>query len=423
MRTVWRVVADHRDFRLVLGAGLVSMIGDWILMIGLAYYIYAITGSTLASATMLLASFIPQILFSSVAGVFVDRWDRKHTMVVANLLLCVGLAPLTFVHNADRVWIVYAVLMWEGMVQVFFSPAEQALIPNLVPDERLVSANALSGQNQDLSRLVGSALGGVVSAAGGITALAAVDAGTFLLSAALVAAVRTPGRADKTPDDTDPADLLESRLTRLWNEWSQGLRVAGSSQVLRLVFVFVLVTSIGEGIMGTLFAPFVRDVLHGSGQAYALIVSVQAVGGIVGGLVAASVGNRVSAVHLFGWGAIAFGIVDLAMFLYPLAWTAVWPAAACMVVVGLPGALTVAGFMTLFQRSTTDAYRGRVFGAMGLVQSVAMVVGAVGAGFLGTSIGIVPIIALQGVGYLFAGCAIVVLLRGVARAPLEPAVA
>jgi MFS family permease len=423
MRTVWRVVADHRDFRLVLGAGLVSMIGDWILMIGLAYYIYAITGSTLASATMLLASFIPQILFSSVAGVFVDRWDRKHTMVVANLLLCVGLAPLTFVHNADRVWIVYAVLMWEGMVQVFFSPAEQALIPNLVPDERLVSANALSGQNQDLSRLVGSALGGVVSAAGGITALAAVDAGTFLLSAALVASVRTPGRADKTPDDTDPADLLESRLTRLWNEWSQGLRVAGSSQVLRLVFVFVLVTSIGEGIMGTLFAPFVRDVLHGSGQAYALIVSVQAVGGIVGGLVAASVGDRVSAVHLFGWGAIAFGIVDLAMFLYPLAWTAVWPAAACMVVVGLPGALTVAGFMTLFQRGTTDAYRGRVFGAMGLVQSIAMVVGAVGAGFLGTSIGIVPIIALQGVGYLFAGCAIVVLLRGVARAPLEPAVA
>ena len=163
MRTVWRVIADHRDFRLVLGAGLVSMTGDWILEIGLAYYIYAITGSTLASATMLLASFIPQILFSSVAGVFVDRWDRKRTMIGANLLLSVGLAPLVLVHSADRVWIIYVVLMWEGIVQVFFSPAEQALVPHLVPDDRLVTANALNGQNADLSRLVGSAVGGVVA--------------------------------------------------------------------------------------------------------------------------------------------------------------------------------------------------------------------------------------------------------------------
>jgi Na+/melibiose symporter-like transporter len=422
MRTIWRVLADHRDFRLLLGAGLVSMTGDWILEIGLAYYIYAITGSTLASATMLLASFVPQILFSSVAGVFVDRWDRKQTMIGANLLLCVGLAPLVLVHHADQVWIVYVVLMWEGIIQVFFSPAEQALVPHLVPDDRLVTANALNGQNADLSRLVGSAVGGVVAGLGGITALAAVDAATFVLAASMVAAVRTSGRAvdsDAAPETSTRE--LEGRLMRLWNEWLNGLRAAASQRVLRVIFAFVLVTSVGEGIMGTLFAPFVRDVLHGSAEAYGLIVSVQAIGGIAGGLVAASVGHRVSAAHLFGWGSVVFGVVDLTMFLYPLVWVQVWPAAACMIVVGVPGALTVAGFMTLFQRSTADAYRGRVFGAMGLVQSVAMVVGAVGAGFLGSSVGIVPVLAFQGGGYLVAGCAIVVLLREVARTPAEPA--
>jgi Na+/melibiose symporter-like transporter len=422
MRTIWRVLADHRDFRLLLGAGLVSMTGDWILEIGLAYYIYAITGSTLASATMLLASFVPQILFSSVAGVFVDRWDRKRTMIGANLLLCVGLAPLLLVHSADQVWIVYVVLMWEGIIQVFFSPAEQALVPHLVPDDRLVTANALNGQNADLSRLVGSAIGGVVAGLGGITALAAVDAATFVLAASMVAAVRTSGRAvdsDAAPETSTRE--LEGRLMRLWNEWLNGLRAAASQRVLRVIFAFVLVTSVGEGIMGTLFAPFVRDVLHGSAEAYGLIVSVQAIGGIAGGLVAASVGHRVSAAHLFGWGSVVFGVVDLTMFLYPLVWVQVWPAAACMIVVGVPGALTVAGFMTLFQRSTADAYRGRVFGAMGLVQSVAMVVGAVGAGFLGSSVGIVPVLAFQGGGYLVAGCAIVVLLREVARTPAEPA--
>jgi Na+/melibiose symporter-like transporter len=422
MRTIWRVLADHRDFRLLLGAGLVSMTGDWILEIGLAYYIYAITGSTLASATMLLASFVPQILLSSVAGVFVDRWDRKRTMIGANLLLCVGLAPLLLVHDADQVWIVYVVLMWEGTVQVFFSPAEAALVPHLVPDDRLVTANALNGQNADLSRLVGSAIGGVVAGLGGITALAVVDAATFVLAASMVAAVRTSGRAvDSDVAAETSTHELEGRLMRLWSEWVDGLRAAASQRVLRVIFAFVLVTSVGEGIMGTLFAPFVRDVLHGSAEAYGLIVSVQAIGGIAGGLVAASVGHRVSAAHLFGWGSVVFGIVDLTMFLYPLVWVEVWPAAACMIVVGVPGALTVAGFMTLFQRCTADAYRGRVFGAMGLVQSVAMVGGAVGAGFLGSSVGIVPVLAFQGGGYLVAGCAIVVLLREVAHTPAEPA--
>jgi len=422
MRTIWRVLADHRDFRLLLGAGLVSMTGDWILEIGLAYYIYAITGSTLASAIMLLASFVPQILFSSVAGVFVDRWDRKRTMIGANLLLCVGLAPLTFVHHADQVWIVYAVLMWEGTVQVFFSPAEAALVPHLVPDDRLVTANALNGQNADLSRLVGSAVGGVVAGLGGITALAVVDAATFVLAASMVAAVRTSGRAVGSDPAGEPSShALEGRLKRLWNEWVNGLRAAASQRVLRVIFAFVLVTSVGEGIMGTLFAPFVRDVLHGSAEAYGLIVSVQAIGGIAGGLVAASVGHRVSAAHLFGWGSVVFGIVDLTLFLYPLVWVEVWPAAVCMIVVGVPGALVIAGLMTLLQRSTADAYRGRVFGAMGLVQSVAMVGGAVSAGFLGSSIGIVPVLAFQGGGYLVAGCAIVVLLREVARTPAEPA--
>src|SRR6185312_1369661 len=61
---------------LLLGAGLISLTGDWVLRVGLAYYIYALTGSTLASATMLLASFVPQIVLSSLAGALVDRWDR-----------------------------------------------------------------------------------------------------------------------------------------------------------------------------------------------------------------------------------------------------------------------------------------------------------------------------------------------------------
>src|SRR4051794_275588 len=155
-----RLLHRHRDLRLLLSAGLVSLGGDWVLGVGLAYSVYALTGSTLASAATLLSSFLPQVLVGSIAGVFVDRWDRKRTMVVANLVLAVGLLPLLLVHGADRIWLVYAVLAGESVVEVFFAPAEQALLPRVVPDSDLVAANGLNGQVQNLARLMGSGVGG-----------------------------------------------------------------------------------------------------------------------------------------------------------------------------------------------------------------------------------------------------------------------
>jgi Na+/melibiose symporter-like transporter len=412
-----RQALGQRGLRLLLSAGLISLTGDWVLRVGLTYYIYVLTGSTLASALMLLASFVPQIVLSSLAGVFVDRWDSKRTMIVSNLLLAAGLLPLLAVHQADQVWIVYVVTAWEGCMQQFFTPAEQSLLPRLVDDDHLVTANALGGQTRDGSRLIGSAVGGVVAATGGITALALVDMVSFLLSAALIARIsrmRREARAAARPRS------LGGRLSQLRAEWADGLRMSTHQHVLRIVLIFLLVTCVGEGIMSTLFAPFVRSVLHGSSADYGFIVSAQAVGGIAGGLIAASIGDRVRASTLFGWGAVAFGVIDLVMFLYPLAWVAVWPAAVCMVVVGLPGALTLTGAMTLMQRNTADSHRGRVLGALGAAEGAAVVAGTIAAGFLGQTIGIIPVLAAQGGGYVVAGLLVLVALRPAASGGQAP---
>lgn len=416
MRAI-RQALGQRGLRLLLSAGLISLTGDWVLRVGLTYYIYVLTGSTLASALMLLASFVPQIVLGSLAGVFVDRWDSKHTMIVSNLLLAAGLLPLLAVHQADQVWIVYVVTTWEGCVQQFFTPAEQSLLPRLVDDDHLVTANALVGQTRDGSRLIGSAVGGIVAATGGITALALVDMASFLLSAVLIARItrmRRKARAAARPRS------LGGRLSQLRAEWADGMRMSTHQRVLRIVLIFLLVTCVGEGIMGTLFAPFVRSVLHGSSADYGFIVSAQAVGGIAGGLIAASIGDRVRASALFGWGAVAFGVIDLVMFLYPLAWVAVWPAAVCMVVVGLPGALTLTGALTLMQRNTADSHRGRVLGALGAAEGAAVVAGTIAAGFLGQTVGIIPILAAQGGGYVVAGLLVLVALRPAASGGQAP---
>jgi predicted MFS family arabinose efflux permease len=346
------------------------------------------------------------VLLGAVAGVFADRWDRKRTMITADLLLAAVLLPLLLVHGAGQVWIVFAVMFAEGAIQQFFSPAEQAMVPTLVPDTELVAANAVSGQVSNVARLTGSALGGIIAAAAGIGAVTIADAASFVASAALLALVRATGRATARPGGP-----VRERIAGIGDELRDGLRLSVRHRVLRTLMIFALVTSVGEGIMSTLFTPFVEHVLHGSSQEFGLVVAAQAVGGILGGALAAGFGHRVRASRLLSCGAIAFGLVDLAIFLYPLGYVAVWPAVAGMVIVGLPGALTMAGLMTLFQRSTSDSHRGRIFGALSTVEGVTVLAGTLGAGFLSRYAGIVPVLAIQGAGYVVAGLAMLARLR------------
>lgn len=91
----------QRDFSLLWFAGLVSMIGNWMLGVALSVLVYSMTGSVLAVGGNLLATTLPSLLFGSVAGVFVDRWERRQTLVIANLLLGLTLLPLLLVRYAD----------------------------------------------------------------------------------------------------------------------------------------------------------------------------------------------------------------------------------------------------------------------------------------------------------------------------------
>jgi Na+/melibiose symporter-like transporter len=194
-------------------------------------------------------------------------------------------------------------------------------------------------------------------------------------------------------------------------DWTAGLAAIRSSRALSVLLLFFAMTGIGEAVMGTLFAPFVHDVLGGGAAVYGAILSAQAVGGIVGGLVVTAVAHRVRPRRLLGTGAVVFGALDLVLFLSPLVLPTAWPAVVLIAVVGLPGAALSAGLLTVFQLSTTDALRGRVFGALTTAQNGTMLVGTVAAGGLAAGVGVLPVILVQGVAYVLAGAAVLTLLR------------
>ena len=186
-------VLRRRDFSLLWLSGLVSVAGDWVLMIALPYYVYVTTGSTLATAGMTAAELAPAILLSSFTGVLADRWDRKRILVVANLLQALVVASLLLV-GEGWLWVVYVVAALQSTVAAFSQPAEAALLPTLVPVEQLVQANALNTLNNRLGRFVGVPLGAALLSWWGLDAVVVVDAVTFLVAAALVAPITAPAR-------------------------------------------------------------------------------------------------------------------------------------------------------------------------------------------------------------------------------------
>src|SRR5262245_36843276 len=126
------LLRTNRNFALLWAGGLLSLIGDWSLITGLPLVVYQLTGSTIALGTTVIAGALPRVVVGSFAGVFVDRWDRRATMLVCDVLLGLGLLPLLWVNEGDRLWLLALVIAFESSVAQFYRPAEAAILPSIV---------------------------------------------------------------------------------------------------------------------------------------------------------------------------------------------------------------------------------------------------------------------------------------------------
>ncbi len=402
----------RKDFALLWSAGLISLTGDWLLLIALPIYVYTLTRSIAVTSGVFIVESLPSVLLGSVAGVFVDRWDRRRTMLWANLLQAAGLLPLLAVHSPRQLWIVYAVSVIEAVLALFFAPAEQALLPCLVDEERLVVANSLTALNGNLARLAGAPLGGVVAGLLGLGGAVFLDAASFLAASTLIGLISLP-RTDA--ERAAGAGVAAPGVwIGVWREWADGLRLVRRARTVSTLFVITTVLAMAQGLFVVLFIVFVSKVLQGGVTAIGLLRGVQAIGGLLGGLIVGVLGRRLPVARLIGLGAILFGLIDLAIWNAP----ALLPAYALtltvvlFIAIGLPAAGFLTGVTTLLQESVTDAYRGRVFGAYNTTSALAQLGGMALAGLLGDRLGVVLVLNGQAALYLVAGLLALALLPG-----------
>src|SRR3954453_21928701 len=216
-------VLRQRDFGLLWTGGLISVAGDWVLYAALPFFVYERTGSTVATAGMIVAELGPGVVFGSFAGVWVDRLDRRRLLVVTNLLQAAVAGLLLLVTHGSRLWIVYAVAGAQSLLASFSQPAESALLPSLVGPGELVAANALNTLNNRLARLAGVPVGGLLLGLFGLEPVVLLDAVSFLVAAALIALVHAPAR-------------VVAERTGIRGEWLDGLRLIRRDSTIGMLF-------------------------------------------------------------------------------------------------------------------------------------------------------------------------------------------
>jgi MFS family permease len=349
------ILRNNRNFRLLYIGQTISQLGDWFNAVAVYALLLDLTGSATAVAWMMIVQFLPVAVFGPMAGVIVDRVNRRRLMIGTDLVRGVLVLSLLLIRRPDQVWIAYVVMAAAVGAQAFFEPARTATIPNVTRPEELLAANALSSATWAAMLALGASIGGVVTAVAGRNVAFVVNALSFFASAFFLARTRydaTPAAAPK-PDGllalTGITDLVE------------GVRyVAHRSHVAALMLV-----KAGWGLAGgvllllTIFGQRVFPLAGGSAAGIGVLYAARGIGAGLGPIALRwIIGQQPQRLRR----TIGPAYFMVGVFYVALAWApSLWIAALCVLCAHFGGSILWVFSTVLLQLEVPDRFRGRVF--------------------------------------------------------------
>jgi MFS family permease len=338
-----------RDFRLVFAGLTASIFGDSVLLLALGIWTKSLTGSTSLAGLAMLAVVAPAPL-APVLGWVVDRFRRRQFLIVGNLAAAAALCPLFLVRDRGDVWLLLGVCVLYGVSFIVLDAALSGLLKELLADGELVGANGLLATVRQGLRLVGPLIGAGLFTAFGPVPMVALDAASFVLAALSVAALRLR--------EPRPAP---SRL-RWRAEMARGARHVRGEPALRRAVLAVALATLMLGAIETISFAYVDQGLHRSPAFLGVLVTVQAVGGVLGGILAAPVVRRAGelAALVLGLLALSAGMAMMTLPILALAFVA-------MPVEGIGLPVVIVALTTLVQRRTPAPLVGRVSAVVGML--------------------------------------------------------
>ena len=411
-----RDILRIRDYRNLFGGQVVSDIGDGITLLLVLLVINDLTGgSTIAIALMAIAEAVPAFTVGLVAGVYVDRWNRRSIMLAADLLRAGIVITFGLVSSPDLLPLLYILGFVQASVSTFFRPARGAMLPHIVPDEGLPAANGMAQASQVIGGVIGAGIAGLLfSLFGSGTIGFAIDAGTFLVSFLLIS--RIASSAGAISGDVHARAAGSSILSSL----RDGFGIVRRSRVLAGIILAAGVTMLGLGAVNVLFVPLVVNELEVNPAWMAGIDAAQTFGMLAAAALVTTLVRRIAPTSIITLGLAGIGICIGLM----AGVSAIWQVLVILVLVGLFVTPIQAMIQTLVQTSTPDASRGRVVSLIQAAMSTASVASMALGGVFGSLIGIREVFVAAGVITLVAALISFVMFRGVSGRPVaSPAAA
>jgi DHA3 family macrolide efflux protein-like MFS transporter len=397
-------VLRNRSFLALWLGQLVSYVGDRFAVVAVLVTINQLANAQgLAVVLIAVTITVPQ-LFALVSGVFVDRFSRKAVMIVSDILRA-GLVLLAlFVQRPDQLYILYIVAFLSTAVGAFFVPARNASIPNLVPEQQLLTANALIQATDVLSLVAGSSLASLVIAWTGTATGFVTDAATFLLSALFLLFVTLPPRRQAAP-------LLvrrRSQLHEFWTQFMSGMRYIGRNSHLLQLMAITTVATLGLSATTLLAAVYFDDLLNISAEGLGYLLAMEGLGMALGAWLISSYASWARSRQIISLGMLVLGAGIVVFALAPSFWMVL--IGAFVIGICVVSARTTLAAMT--QALVPDAQRGRVESAMVTVIGIGTMGAMAMAGLLGDLVGAKAIFVATGIITLLAGAAAAFSLRG-----------
>jgi len=358
-------VFHKRDFRLLWSAQLVSTIGTALTDLAAGILVFRLTGSALSVGLMFMATSIPTLFIGLVAGVFVDRYDRRKIMVIADLLRAAIVFSIPFLIGIN-IALLYLAVAAVSSISQFFNPANDAVLPEVASDEELAAANSWIMISSFGSTSIGFALSGLLATAFDIRWAFWLDALTFLFSAGCLLFVRV-GKI-QAEGDTSVAIVIANL--------KEGISTLTGTPLLRSLFLTGVPVYLSFGLWNVLLLPFAIKALHATEFEYGLQEGVTSVGFVVGSLLMARFADRFREGSWIVVATIAMGIVGI---LYGTS-TSIVIAIGLVTVSGFFNAPSSISRRVLMQRNTPRELRGRVFSAFAVARDVVFLVGIALAG-------------------------------------------
>jgi hypothetical protein len=373
MTSLWGLLRDNRNYRYTWIGQVVSETGDYFNNIAVFALVMEKSGSGLVVSGVMLARAIPAVLAGPVAGVALDRLDRKRIMIASDLIrAAVALGFLLTIHQ-PRPWLLYVLSAALMFVSPFFTSGRAAILPTIANAEELHAANSLTQTTQWGTLTVGTLLAGYSAAALGYHFAFIINSLSFLVSAWAIWQIATPGgfRARR--------GRVEGGVARPWREYREGLAYMRSVPLMMGIALISAGWALGGGAAQILFALFGEQVFHRGASGIGAIWGFAGIGLLAGGALGHIVGRRASFAGYKHAVTVSYLAHGAAYMLFSQA-ASFGGALAAMMASRVGMAVTSVLNNSQLLRHTPDRFRGRVFATMESLRWSVMIVSMAAAG-------------------------------------------